>query len=242
MEWAWEARGGGGASTVGREAWRLFEERMALAERDVLRAAELDPADPTPYVLLVEIARHLNRGEAAARGHLDAALARHPADVAAREAFFTFFCSPRYEGSLEKMGAFAEESVRGAPEGDLRHMFVFRMHHEMWFYEQHFGKPKVGDAYAARPEVRAAVVESYVRSVGSPAHPMTFASLPRINRFAVWFYLVQDIEHARDALSKLGGDQYVPNTWAQLGPARKQYELARAWALNGMPHRILGWS
>jgi hypothetical protein len=241
MEWAWEARGGGGASGVSAEGWRKFEERMGLAEQDLNRAAELDPADPTPHALLVEVARHVKRGEARARAHLDAAIVRNPADVAARNNFFTFFCLRRYEGSFEKMQSFVREHVAGAPAGDLRHAFVFRMHHEMWSYEHAFGDPATGDAYAARPDVRAEVAESYARSVGAPEHRRNFASLARINDFAAWFFLVQDRERCRDALSKLGDEQYAKHPWSELGPPSKQFDVARAWATKGGPHQILGW-
>ena len=241
MEWAWAARGGGAGSGVSAEGWRRFEERMAMAERDLIRATELDPADPTPYACLVEVARHLKQGKARAQTHLDAAIARNPMDVAARGAFFSFFCLRRYEGSFEDMRSFVQEHVTGAPVGDLRHAFVLRMHEEMWSYEHGFGDPATGDAYAARPDVRAEVAESYARSVGAPEHRRTFASLRRINDFVAWFFLVQDRDRCRDALTKLGDDQYATAPWSQLGPPSKQFEVARTWALRGGPHQVLGW-
>lgn len=241
MEWAWRARGGGGAGTVSDEGWRRFRERMTMAERDLLRAVELDPADPIPHTRLVEIARHLSRGDAAALQHLNDALARDPADYAARSTYFTFFCQRRYQGSYEKMRAFAEASAADAPIGDLRHTFLLRTHWEMWSYELAFGDPATGAAYARRPEVRAEVAESYARSVGAPSHPRTGASLGPLNEFAAWFFLVEDRERARDALEKLGDEQYTAWAWSPLGPPAKQFSIARAWALENGPHRILGW-
>jgi hypothetical protein len=53
--------------------------------------------------------------------------------------------------------------------------------------------------------------------------------------------LVQDRERCRDALSKLGDEQYAKHPWSELGPPSKQFDVARAWATKGGPHQILGW-
>jgi hypothetical protein len=240
MAWAWRARGRGGASTVSKEGWLRFEERMAMAERDLLRAMELDPADPTPHGRLVKVASALDQGEATARRHLEAAVVRDAADYSAREAYFTYFCLRRYNGSYEKMHALAEDAARGAPEGDLRHTFLFQTHEEMWSYEHAFGDPRVGDAYAARPDVQAAVAATYARSVGSAHHVRTIASLRPIDRYARWFFAVGDQARCRHAFSLVGEEQWT-RSWGMLGPADKQAAIARAWAFGRGPHQILGW-
>lgn len=240
VEWAWKARGHGAGSSVGDEGWRRFHERMTMAERDFLRAAELDPSAPTPYGPLVEVCQHLDQGEEAAQRWLSEALRRDPTDFAARRSYFTFFCALRWHGSMEKMRAVAQDAAAAAPVGSPNHSLVLSMHREAWSYERHFGDPAKGDAYAARPDVRAEVAESFARSVGAPGHQVGLRSKYLLNDFAMWFFVVQDRERCAAALSKLTEDEYT-ETWAELGPRGKQFAIARAWALKGGPHRILGW-
>jgi hypothetical protein len=44
VHYAWQARGGGYAKTVSPENWRLFEERLAEAEKSLEKAWERDPS------------------------------------------------------------------------------------------------------------------------------------------------------------------------------------------------------
>jgi hypothetical protein len=45
IRFAWDARGDGYADTVTPEGWRLFEERLALARKDLQLAWDTDPSD-----------------------------------------------------------------------------------------------------------------------------------------------------------------------------------------------------
>jgi hypothetical protein len=62
--WAWQARGSGLARTVKEDSWPLFHERLVAADRDLARAAELDPEDPLPHALGLWVVYGLSLGQA----------------------------------------------------------------------------------------------------------------------------------------------------------------------------------
>src|SRR5262245_29822725 len=55
LDYAWEARGGGWVGTVTTEGWKLFDERVADAQRLVDRAIALGAPDAEAYALLVKL-------------------------------------------------------------------------------------------------------------------------------------------------------------------------------------------
>lgn len=56
---AWDARGSDVASTVSADACALFKERLEKARECLLKAAELDREDPTPFATLQTVAMGL---------------------------------------------------------------------------------------------------------------------------------------------------------------------------------------
>jgi hypothetical protein len=81
--WAWQARGSGRAKVVPPDAWRVFHERLVTADQELGRAAALDPADPTPHVIALTVARGLSLGQAEARRRFGEAHRRDPFNAAA---------------------------------------------------------------------------------------------------------------------------------------------------------------
>ena len=62
IHWAWEARGAGRAEDTARDAFKVFWERLELAEADLREAAARNPGDPTPWAFLVVSCRGLELG------------------------------------------------------------------------------------------------------------------------------------------------------------------------------------
>lgn len=58
-DFAWEDRGGKFAKDVLPEAWAVFKERLALSQKDLEHAAQLNPASAEPWVALMMTYRGL---------------------------------------------------------------------------------------------------------------------------------------------------------------------------------------
>ena len=50
------------AEGVQDQPWQIFWQRLEDAERDLFKAAEVEPTDPVPYAYLVLSARGIEKG------------------------------------------------------------------------------------------------------------------------------------------------------------------------------------
>ncbi|MET9091428.1 hypothetical protein ABZX72_05025 [Streptomyces cyaneofuscatus] len=116
VSWGWEARTSARAVDVTQEQWRVFKERLALAEEQLLAAAELEPSWVTPWRRLLTSGRGLSLGEDVNRARFDAALRRDPLDLEVHIDWVSQL-QPRWGGEPGEALAFAREALGRAPQG-----------------------------------------------------------------------------------------------------------------------------
>jgi hypothetical protein len=223
--WAWDGRGAGADAA----SQALFEHRLRGAERDLHRAAQLDPQDPTPHALLLTIARGLGQPADHAQSLFGAAVRRDPENVAAHLAMLAFVAKTGC-GSHEQMFELARATrARVAPWSDLASVVVVA-HVEKWLdLRGPSGERAAADAYLASPDTQAEIVDAWEASLGSAAlRPRRATALLR-NYAAFAFYVVKDRERARRELSHLGL-ACTDAPWRYLGDPRKAYASAKKWA------------
>ena len=113
---AWTARGIGLANTVSEEGWKLFNERLAVAENALTNAWQLNPGDSriADKMLIVE----LGQGEGRDRLELwfDRAMALNPNDYNACSAKLNYL-QPKWYGSTEDMLQFGHECIQNKKWG-----------------------------------------------------------------------------------------------------------------------------
>jgi hypothetical protein len=85
IHWAWEARGGGRAETVSREAFRIFFRRLKLAEDCLDEVTERDRDGATAWALLVILGRGRELGIEETGRRFEEVRRRHPWHVQAHE-------------------------------------------------------------------------------------------------------------------------------------------------------------
>ncbi|MEU0910033.1 hypothetical protein [Streptomyces althioticus] len=131
VQWGWEARTAARAAHVTEEQWRLFHERLRIAERHLFEAAELRPDWVTPWHRLLTSARGMSLGPAVADVRFDAALRREPLDFECHLDRLTQL-QPRWGGEPGRALAFAREAFAGAPDGHRLGALVAMAHIENW--------------------------------------------------------------------------------------------------------------
>ena len=122
IKWGWSARGGGKAESVQDESWQTFWSRLEEAERDLHKAAELEPADPVPWSYLVISARGIEKGIPEIGERLKQANARHPWHHFAFSQALQGYAK-KWAGSHELMFDLARQAA-GAPEGASVHTVI----------------------------------------------------------------------------------------------------------------------
>ncbi|SEE10309.1 hypothetical protein [Streptomyces sp. Ag109_O5-10] len=131
VNWGWEARTSARATDVSREQWRVFYDRLQIAEEHLLEAAELRPEWITPWRRLLTSGRGMSVGTAVNEARLDAALRRDPLDLATHIEWVSHL-QPRWHGGSGQALEFARKSFAGAPDGHRLGCVVAMAHIEDW--------------------------------------------------------------------------------------------------------------
>lgn len=215
---AWAARGSGTADTVTEEGGQDYASLSSLADRFAAVAAQVDPADPLPWVLRLRTALYAVDELAWLRACFAEADRRSPDLVPAWMGWLTV-ASEKWLGDHDTMFEIAR-SARTRPPGHPLHVLVILAHVERWLYHLQFEQDRAAaTAYLADATVRGEVeaawadFEAAVPGTGDGHFARSVA--------ACWFYMVQDKPKLARAFGTLPvyfdpGWQYVGGVNAQL--------------------------
>ncbi len=78
VQWAWQARGNGWAKDVTVEGWRLFGERISIAQQELEQALEINPRGWEAHSVLITVGMTAGAGEDYIRRHFEDAIALRP--------------------------------------------------------------------------------------------------------------------------------------------------------------------
>lgn len=199
ISYAWDARGGGYASTVTEEGWRLFRERLAKAREYLLETAmKMPDKDPEAYNALLTIAR----GQGWSRP--DAAAWFHRAVLIGSDYHGTYFAMavyllPRWNGKPGDAERFVEEAAELCKE-EGNAMYARIAWHlstyvgiNQFFEEYTFTWPRMKEGFQKLQKL-------YPKS--------------RRNQtaFCMFAYLAQDYDTARELFAEIG-DQWDQEVW-----------------------------
>ncbi|WP_435135795.1 hypothetical protein [Actinacidiphila sp. bgisy144] len=192
VEWAWQARGRASGAHVSAEQWKVFRERLLVAEEQLYEVAEREPSWAAPWYFLQVSGRGLGVGQEAAERRFEAVCRRAPGHVAAHRQHLQQLCA-KWGGSQERMHAFARRSALAAPEGSGLGQLVAQAHLEDWM--EAGGDPDSTVLHA--PHVVRALHEAGARSVHHPAFARRGDWAVGVNTFAMAFALAGEDAAAR---------------------------------------------
>jgi hypothetical protein len=163
IDWAWEARGGGRASTVSEEAFKLFFKRLKLAEDCLDDVTDRDRDSATSWAFLVILGRGRQLGIDETRRRFEEVRRRHPWHLEAHDQMLQQLCQ-KWSGSHELMHEFAQQTLAEMPAGSPLGRLTAIAHLEHWL-----DLPSGEDAtYMSSPEVRTQLLAAADRSVRHP--------------------------------------------------------------------------
>ncbi len=134
IEYAWQARGTGWASSVTETGWQLFHERLERSQRIMVENAKECMASPRWYSQMLLLARAQEAGRSKAWDLLRASARAFPDYF---ESYFKMaaFCQPRWgglPGEWENMASWAEKNAGG----DRGKEIYTRICWVMWSWEK----------------------------------------------------------------------------------------------------------
>ncbi|MFF2541692.1 hypothetical protein ACFVUY_03930 [Kitasatospora sp. NPDC058063] len=200
IDWGWEARTGARAKDVTEERWKVFHERLEVAEEQLLEVAEREPSWHAPWRFLQTSALGASLGPEVATSRFEAAVRRAPGNSASHWVRLQQL-SAKWGGSHEEMHEFARSVMLAAPEGSRLGELVAVAHLEHWL-----ALPDGEDgAYLTSPAVVAGLQEAAFRSVLHPAFVPARGWQGAFNTFAMAFSLADQPKTARLLFEALDG-------------------------------------
>ncbi|WP_436887633.1 hypothetical protein [Nocardiopsis dassonvillei] len=222
---AWNARGGGWASTVGEERFRRFFELLEPAVRPLMRAAELAPEDPRPWNNL----QWYGLGMQLRREDLDRVwlelCARDSWHHRGRYSRLQVLCH-KWQGSHGEMFAFARQNVSLAAPGDACLGLLPEAHkeHIMMLIRDSDELDTYGDVkeflegYLADPGVHGEVAAAADRWLaGDVTSDPEHANVAHL--FGAALYYGGDLERASRVLVHAGRVMPRTSLWAHVSPS-----------------------
>ncbi len=198
VAWAWEARGGKKAKDTGRDQFREFFARLAMAEDCLDEVTELAPHETLAWNSLVTSARGRQVDRAEAERRFAGALRHHPANVTAHEEMLQYLCE-KWHGSHEERFGFARSAAERLP-GTLVPQIIAVAHIERWL-SLPGGED---DEYITAHEVCAELRTAAQQSIWHPAYQRRPGWESRFNTFAFAFSMAEDYEAAAAVFDAIG--------------------------------------
>lgn len=198
IAWAWEARSAYRAEHVGAEQFRIFFQRLRVAEDLLGMAVGLDGDDPAPWAFMVTTARGLQLGQDEARRRFGEAVIRYRWHVSAHLQLLQQLC-PKWGGSLAAVHDLTQRTVPAMPDGCVLGALAAYAHMEHWMELD-----ADGDAYLRQPTVLAELNAAADRSVRHPDYRQRPGWPLAHNMFAWAFVRSGDLRAAAEQFAVVG--------------------------------------
>ncbi|WP_164412611.1 tetratricopeptide repeat protein [Streptomyces salinarius] len=221
IAWGWEARTADLAVNVTQEQWRVFHERLEIAEEQLLLAAELRPDWITPWCRLLTSARGMSLPDEVKLTRYEAALRRDPLDLETHVERVSQL-QPRWGGEPGEAMRYAREAFSGAPEGHRLGCVVAMAHIEDWVESD---SPGCLDLPYIQKELRDAARHSILH----PAYERRPGWQQDFNMFAMALSLASESVVAPRVFHELGG-ACTPWPWRYMAQPEKAYARFRRHA------------
>ncbi|MEV6165180.1 hypothetical protein AB0L71_25305 [Streptomyces sp. NPDC052052] len=214
IKWGWEARTAERAVNVTREQWRVFHERLRVAEEQLFEAAELRPEWATPWRQLLTSGRGMSLGPTITETRRDAALRRDPLSLEVHIEWLSQL-QPRWGGEPGQALAFAREAFARTPQGHRLGCLIAMAHIEEWVESDR------KDCLTS-PDIQAELRDAADHSILHPAYLRRPGWQADFNLFAMALSLAGERHTGRRVFRALDG-AYTRWPWAYFAEPEKQF-------------------
>jgi hypothetical protein len=127
MDFAWQARGEGSADTVTPDGWKLFGERLKIAEAAYQTGWQIEPGDPLIPTQMLRVVLGLTDGRDKMELWFQRAMKADPNNWEACN-YKLYYLYPRWHGSYEDMIAFGRECSSNQAWGGAVRLYIGDAH------------------------------------------------------------------------------------------------------------------
>ena len=198
-EKAWNARGHEYAYKVTDKGWELFRDRLAIAEKALARAWELNPNDPRIALQMITVELGQGQGRDYMELWFKRAMMLDPNDYDACISKL-FYLEPKWYGSRESMIEFGLECVSNANWGGRVPLVLVDAH---WNYcRGYIKKSEQGDYW------KQAEVWQDIKSAFDRFFELNPDAVDYYRKYAWYAYHAEQWDKLNDLLTKLGPYDY----------------------------------
>ncbi|MFF2849763.1 hypothetical protein ACFVT5_26005 [Streptomyces sp. NPDC058001] len=212
--WGWEARTAERAVNVTQEQWRVFHERLDIAEEQLFEAAELRPEWVTPWRRLLTSGRGMSLSRTVKETRFEAALRREPLDLETHVEWLSQ-SQPRWGGEPGEALAFARDAFTRAPQGHRLGCVIPMAHIEDWVESE-------GGDCLQTPQIQAELRDAADHSILHPAYARRPGWQHDFNTFAMALSLAGERHTVRRVFQALDG-AYTSWPWTHFAEPEKQF-------------------
>jgi hypothetical protein len=174
FSYAWDARGGGFGSSVTDDGWKLYRDRLLLAEKLLQENKLAASAIPCWYPLMISIQTGLGRSKQMRDEIFEEGVAKYK-NYQGLYQTMTIYLDPRWGGSFDALDKFIDWSANHTKEfdGDAMYARLYTGVRRNLLPEQRFLK----DTQVKWPRLRAAYYELLKKYPNSKNNLNSFASI-----------------------------------------------------------------
>ncbi|WP_327121826.1 hypothetical protein OG206_30605 [Streptomyces sp. NBC_01341] len=214
VAWGWEARTAARAVNVTREQWRVFHERLHIAEQHLFEAAELRPEWVTPWRHLLTSGRGMSLGLAVNETRLDAAMRRDPLNLDIHVEWLQQV-QPRWGGEPGQGMEFARDAMARTPQGHRLGCVIAMAHIEDWVESD-------TQECLETPRIQAELREAAEHSILHPDYERRPGWQHDFNMFAMALSLADERHAAKRVFRALDG-AYTSWPWTYMAEPEQQF-------------------
>ena len=219
IDYAWKGRGTGFADKVTDEQWKLFGERLELAEKALLRGMEVDPKEGRLAMEMITVASAQSKGLPEMKRWWQKAMEANPNNYDACNKLL-YFLLPKWYGSREIMLEFGRECATSEKFGGTVPLILFDAH---YMYMNSVVKK---DSYWLEPDVWPDVKLSFDRFF--ELNPKAVSWRHNYARYAYW---CRQADALREQIALMGNEI----SYDYFGGREKYDEMVKFAAENGEP-------
>lgn len=226
MRSGWRVRTDADASAVSGDQFKSFWVWLQEAEEHLVRAAEADPADPTPLVYLLVTGRGLEVPREEIEARFSELLRRDPQHLEGHRQMLQFLCA-KWFGSHDDMFGFARSVSSRSPANSSLHELLLFSHFEFYVALQETAEGRRRQpSYFLEPDVETDRREAVSRLGSLMSGPVDGRSVTARNHLVFVAWASKDREAFEAALEATEG-VISPMPWNYY--AEPLEAVAEAW-------------
>lgn len=202
---SWNIRGYGRGNDVSEKKWEDFHQALEDTEVALLKAAKLNPSDPTPWAYLIIIETWGGGDYDSKRQYFSNAIERDPENWIAHIHMVIALSKKWGESNHQRMMRFAKEAAAQARPGSDIPIVLIKAYLELYKFRLEFeDNEKSAVQLLESADVEEKTMEAYNNSLGHPDHRDNKTTIFARYNFSGWMWALDKKDLLKSQFDEMG--------------------------------------